>query len=136
MAKIEVVQAVEQRLEALWTHTPVFDENVQGSTPADGSAFLQVQFPYSTTERITFGAPGANVYREEGAFRLLVQVERGTGGNQGRTWAAALEAMFLGKHFGGVETFAPQTASSDDSNEDGQFWTLSVAVPYRYDFLG
>lgn len=136
MARIEVVSAVERRLENLWTNCPVFDENVQGSTPADGSPFLQVQFPYAATERITFGAPGANVYREEGAFRLLIQIERGTGGRRGRRWAAELEAMFLGKHFDGVETFAPQTASSDDSNEDGQFFTYAVAVPYRFDYLG
>jgi hypothetical protein len=136
MAKLAVVTAVQERLEQNWTHCPVFDGNSSGSTPANGSPFLQVQFPYATGDRITFGAPGNNTHREEGAFRLLVNVERGTGEDQGRQWADELEALFLQKHFGGVQTFTPSSASSDDSNENGQYYTLAVAVPYRFDFLG
>lgn len=136
MAKSEVVKAVTDRLAAQWSRTLVYDENVDGSTPEDGSPFLQVQFPYCTNERITFGMPGSNVYREEGAFRLLLHVERGSGGDQGREWAGELEALFLGQHFDGVQTFAPNSASSDDANEDGAYYTLAIAVPYRFDYLG
>ncbi|HZY67758.1 MAG TPA: phage tail terminator-like protein, partial [Devosia sp.] len=94
MARSEVVTAVRNRLEANWTHTDVFDENSEGSTPADGSPYLDVQFPFSTNERVTFGDPGNNVYREEGAFRLLLNVQRGSGGNTGRQWADELAALF------------------------------------------
>ena len=136
MARSEVVDAVRDRLTANWTRTSVFDENSQGSTPADGSAYLDIQFPFSTNQRITFGAPGNNVYREEGAFRLLLNMQRGTGGDTGREWADELAALFLGKHFDGVETFAPDSASSDDANENGQYFTYAVAVPYRFDYFG
>ncbi|WP_173087368.1 phage tail terminator-like protein [Devosia sp. 1635] len=136
MARLAVVVAVQARLDALWTRCTVFDENSQGSTPEDGSPFLQLQFPFADAARISFGVPGANTHREEGAFRLLLNMERGTGGAQGRAWAAELEAMFLNKHFSGVETFVPSSASSDDANENGQYFTYAVAVPYRFDFLG
>lgn len=136
MARSEVVNAVRDRLTAHWTRTGVFDENSEGSTPADGSHYLDVQFPYSTNERITFGDPGNNVYREEGGFRLLLNMPRGSGGDTGRQWADELAALFRGKHFDGVETFAPDTASSDDANENGNYFTYAVVVPYRFDYLG
>jgi hypothetical protein len=136
MARSEVVDAVRSRITSNWTDAPLYDENSEGSTPADGSAFIQLQFPYSPSDRISFGNPGNNTYREEGAFRILIHVQRGTGGNQGREWADELAALFLGKHFDGVETFAPETASSDDGNESGNFYTYAVAVPYRFDYLG
>ena len=136
MARSEVVDAVRSRITSNWTDAPLYDENSEGSTPADGSAFVQLQFPYSTNERITFGVPGNNVYREEGAFRILIHMPRGSGGNQGREWADELAALFLGKHFDGVETFAPDLASSNDANENGNYFTYAVAVPYRFDYLG
>jgi hypothetical protein len=136
MARSEVVDAVRARLAANWSRTPVFDENSEGSTPVDGSNFLQVQFPFSTNERVSFGAPGANTYREEGAFRLLLNVQRGSGGVTGRQWADELAALFRGKHFDGVETFAPDSASSDDANENGNYFTYAVVVPYRFDYIG
>lgn len=136
MAHSTVVAAVEARLDELWSRCPVLDENSLGETPHDGSPFLMLQFPFSTSERVSFGDPGNNVYRESGAFRLVLQTERGSGAVTGRQWADELADMFRGKHFGGVETFAPSSASSDDTNENGNYYTLAVAVPYRFDFLG
>lgn len=138
MAKLAVVAAVEARV-ATWSSAgdcPLIDENTGNKPPKDGSPYLLLQFPFSEQERISFGAPGANVYREEGAFRLLVHVETGSGKAVGRQFAEELETLFLGKQFGGVETFAPQSASSDDDNDDGQYFIYAVAVPYRFDFFG
>lgn len=136
MAQSVVVNAFADRLDVHWSKAPVLDENSVGSTPADGSPYLLLQFPFSTSARITFGAPGANVYREEGAARLVLHVERGQGAIEGRSWADELATLFRDKHFDGVETLAPTSASSDDSNEDGNYYVLAIAVPYRFDFLG
>jgi hypothetical protein len=138
MAKLAVVAAVEARISS-WSSLPLcplVGENGQSSPPKDGSPYLLLQFPFSDEERTTFGAPGSNVYREEGAFRLLVHVETGSGAEQGRQFADELETLFRGKQFGGVETFAPQSASSDDDNDNGQYFIYAVAVPYRFDFFG
>lgn len=139
MARIGVSTAVEARIAASWasiSNCPLVDENTKQKTPKGGSAFLVVQYPYSTASRISFGNPGANTHREEGAFRLVIHVERGSGSTLGRQLAGELESLFLDKHFGGVETFTPQSAASDDDNDDGQYFVYAVAVPYRFDFLG
>lgn len=136
MAQSAVVDAVDARLAALWNRCPVVTPNSVGEAPSDGSAFLAVQFPFSTSERISFGDPGNNVYRESGAFRLVLQIERGSGTAVGNQWADELADMFRGKHFDGVETFAPSSASSDDTNDNGNYWVMAIAVPYRFDFLG
>lgn len=138
MAKVQVVAAVKAQLST-WSslaECPLSGENKGRLTPNSGGAFLSVQFPFSSSERITFGSPGSNLYREEGAFRLLVHVERGSGDEQGREWGAELETLFIGKQFDGVETFTPQSAESDDENDNGQYFVYAVAVPYRFDFFG
>lgn len=131
-----VVNAVEARLEANWTHCPVFGVNSKGDTPADGSPFVQVSYPVANGEQLTVGAPGANVYRETGAFRLMVNARRGKGVAIGLAWADELAALFRGKEFGGVQTFAPSSPAIDDRNDQGNFFTLSVSVPYTADILG
>lgn len=136
MARSEVVNAFADRLAAHWSRVPVIEENSVGSAPRNGSPYLLLQFPFSASDRITFGAPGANVYREEGAARLVLHIQRGRGADDGRLWADELGTLFRGKHFDGVETFAPSSAASDDANENGNYYVLAIAVPYRFDFLG
>lgn len=137
MAQAAVVAAVHARLDAEWGGPDVVeDDNSQGETPADGSPYLTVQFPFSNSERITFGTPGSNVHREEGAFRVLVHGQRGKGAAQIRLWADQAASLFRDKHFEGVQTFSPSSASTDDSNENGMYFVMAVAVPYRFDFLG
>lgn len=136
MARSEVVNAFAARLAAHWAETPVFAENREGETPNDGSPYLLVLWPYSSCRRISFGAPGANVYREEGSARLVLHIERGRGATLGRQWADALATLFLGQHFEGVETFAPISPGFDDDSDNGKYQLLPVIVPYRFDFLG
>jgi hypothetical protein len=140
MAQSAVVNAFMDRLAAHWAYAAdcpvVDDDNVAGQTPANGSPYLTVQFPFSTSERISFGNPGANTHREEGAGRLIVHARRGQGTASARLWADALADLFRDKHFDGVQTFSPSSASTDDTNENGMYFVCAVAVPYRFDFIG
>ena len=141
MASKPVVDAVEARIGATWSDgagnsLPVFGVNQQGTPPADGSSYIVIQYPVSNADQSTIGALGANVFREEGAFRIVVNAMRGAGTAQGLGWADQLAALFRGKEFGGVVTLAPSPPAIDDSNDLGSYFALSVVVPYNYDLLG
>lgn len=138
MASAAVMAAVRARIEALWSRTPVrfpneLDAVAGAQAPADGSAFLIVQYPVAVEDQITLGAPGSNVFREEGAIRFVMQVPYGAGLDTYAEWLDELRALFRGKQFDGVTTYAASPAISDDGNDDGNFWALSCAIPYQYD---
>lgn len=136
MALKAVVDAVEFRLAANWILCPVIGANGQGETPDDGSAFLVVQYPVANASQTSIGSPGSNAFREEGAFRIVINVPRGDGLSTGLTWADTLAGLFRSKSFAGVVTFAPTSPAIDDRNDDGLYFVLSFAVPYQADLFG
>ncbi|HJE24919.1 MAG TPA: DUF4128 domain-containing protein [Methylorubrum populi] len=131
-----VVDAVEARLSANWKKCPVVGINLTGDVPNGPEPFVQVSYPVANGEQLTVGAPGENVYRETGAFRLVVNARRGKGVAEGLAWADELAALFRGQEFDGVQTFAPSSPAIDDRNDEGKYFVLSIAVPYQADILG
>ncbi|WP_062220489.1 phage tail terminator-like protein [Aureimonas sp. D3] len=136
MARFEVVLAVRTFLAANWTECPIVEENTGFETPKNGSPFVMVQYPYSISERLTFGAPGANTHRETGGFLISVNVPRGEGVDRGRQWADRLADILRGKTFGHLRIQTPNSPPTDDRNETGNYFQLSFAVPYRFDYVG
>jgi hypothetical protein len=137
MASKAVVDAVEARLAANWTRCPVKGLNLDAETPADGSPFLVVQYPVANSEQASIGAPGANLWRESGAFRLVLSMKSGSGLADGLAWAGELAALFRGKQFGGISTYAPSPPANDDRNAGGgNYCNFSLSVPYEYDLIG
>ena len=81
--------------------------------------------------------PGNNVWRDDGAFRLVLHVERGGGIDDATVWADELAAIFRGKDLGGIiQTWAPSAPVTDDRNSAANYYVLSFAVPYWHDYLG
>lgn len=136
MADKSVIDAVNARLASLWTSCPVRGLNLEGDTPADGSAFLAVEYPIASSSQISIGSPGSNVYREIGAIRFVINVQRGDGLDGGSQMAKDLAALFRGKQFSGVNTWAPSSPVLDDRNDIGNYWKLTFAVPYYFDLIG
>lgn len=136
MALKLVVDAVAARLAAQWTACPVVGINIQGRAPKDGSLYVVVQYPVASSDVISTGTPGANVHRETGVIRFVVNAERGDGVSAGLTIADDLASLFRSKVFGGVRTFAPSSPVIDDRNDDGNYFVLSFAVPYEADIFG
>lgn len=135
MANSAVVAAFRGRLASLWTRCPVQgDVNVGATVPS--TPFIEVQFPVSTASQKSIGAPGANIWREEGGCLLTLHVERQSGADAWLPWVDELASIFRGKNFDGVQTFAPNSAIYSDENEDGQTFKLRVAVPYQHDLIG
>ena len=134
-----VVDAVEGHLAAHWDATarcPVLGVNANQKPPAAGTAHLVVQYPVANGSRVTFGAPGQNIYREEGVVRLVLNMPKGGGQALGLEWADELAALFRGKRLATVQCFAPSSPALDDRNEAGNFWSLSIAIPYQADVVG
>lgn len=136
-----VLDAVKARLGPTWssidgTAVPVFDINTVGQAPADGSPFIEVQFPVARRNNISVGAPGDNVVREDGGFRIILNVARGLGIEQGMGWADELGSFFANKQFDGVNTWQADPPILDNSNDAGNYETLAVIVDFYFDTLG
>lgn len=137
MAHSNVVAAFRDRLQSEWTHAAecsiLTDLNV-GDLPA--RPFLQIMFPVANAWQMTVGAPGANIWREEGGCLIVLNVERNAGADEWLPWMDEIAAIFRGKVFDGVRTDAPTSAAYEDDNEEGNSFELRVAVPYEYDIIG
>jgi hypothetical protein len=142
MASLTVMTAIEALIAANWTHTPIQALNNIGKVPDDGSAFLVVTYPIATETLISVGAPGSNIYREEGACRVALAVPIGHGVNPAAApWAQrvdALRAALRGQLFaeGAGVTWEASPPVVNNENDDGAYFELSFAVPYRFDVAG
>lgn len=133
MASLAVITAVKARLVGF--ATPLHWPNGSARPPADGSAFVAVQFPVALEEQITFGAPGANVFREEGAIRFVISARRGTGPESLGVIAEALRTLFRNARFDGVRCYAPSSPVFDDRGDDAGFFKAAIVVPYDHDIF-
>jgi hypothetical protein len=131
MAKKHVIDAVDARLGAIWDGLPVFGPNAEGETPSDGTPFLMVQYPASDTRRVTVNS---RVYREEGGFRIVLNEARGFGLAKTTERCEALATLFRDVSFGGVVCQVPSSPFIDDDNEDGNYFQVSIVVPYTFNF--
>lgn len=136
MAHLAVVKAVEARLEANFTGCPVYVENSVTDTPDESGPWITLSFPYAGAKQATIGNPDGNRYQEEGAFRILASVPRATGAHQARQWLDDIATLFRGKRFDGVRTYAPTSPISDDRNETGTYYRLSISVPFDFSLFG
>ena len=136
MAHPDVEQAFRDRLAEGFTGCELVDDgaepNVEGFDP-----FLTLQFPFVSSSQITTGSPGSNFYREEGAARFVLSVRRNKPSiAEGKQWCVEIAALFRGKHFGGVRTYAPNSPVSDDGNDMGGFYVLAFTCPFDFDVVG
>lgn len=133
MAHPDVVTAVKARLLASWTGTPivVVGPDEEGETSDNAEAFVALDFPAADVTRIS---TGTRFYREEGGFRLNLQVERGTALLAGLAQAEALASIFRDREFAGVKTQAPGSPILDDRNDRGNFFSFVVSCPYTFGF--
>jgi hypothetical protein len=135
MAGKVVVDAAVARLKANWTLCAIVEDDTTGQGTGDGSPYVTLEFPVSTEEQITVGAPGANVFRERGVIRIKLVSPTGQGLSQPTDWIDQLRALFRGKQFSGVTTFAPSPGVIDNTNYIGGKFVLSSAVPYYFDLF-
>lgn len=138
MASKAVVDAVEARIAGLWagpSKPPVVGMNLTGKAP-NATDFIVIQYPVGAAEQITVGAPGANVWRETGVIRIVINAQRGKGMADALQWADELAGVLRGKAFAGVQTFAPSPPTIDDDNDQGNFFRVTFGCEYQHDVVG
>lgn len=133
MASKTVSDAVKAYLAANFSTCPVYELSAQFEPPPDGSAFVQVQYPFGREEQMSVGDPGNNWFREEGALRLVVNTPAGDGVAVAAALADELRALFRNKRFDGVRTFEAQPITLDDGSDQLGYFQGSFAVAYEFD---
>jgi hypothetical protein len=142
MASYVVIDAFTSMIGAAWPHTPIKDLNDSGKAPHDNSPFLIVTFPVAKEEQASVGAPGANIYREEGAAHVCLAIPIGMGINPplspGAKRIEALRAALRGRTFaeGAGVTWEASPPFVNEQSDRGAYFEMSFAVPYRYDLSG
>lgn len=130
MAGPQVITALKALLTAEFAEAPLYFPNED--LPPKGE-FVAVQFPVATAEQVSFGAPGANVFREEGAIRFIIAVRAGSGTERLGSIALSLRILMRNARFGGVRSYVPSTPVFDDRADDGGRYRAAFAVPYDFD---
>lgn len=133
MARQAVVNAVEARLGTSWTLLPVVGMVRKAERFDESASFLSVQYPVANTTRI---GVGERLYREEGGIRLVLQMNRGEDPARMMQWADQLADLFRDQTFDGVRCLQPTSPFIDDSNDEGNFYSLSIVVPYTFEYRG
>jgi hypothetical protein len=124
-----VADAVQARLALHWTATVIIDYDTMASPP-DLDAFLVHQYPVVNGSKPFLDRH----FFEEGGIRFVLNIRRGIGLAQGLAWCDELAALFREVKFSGIECFAPSGPIVDDNNEEGDWISYAVIVPYRYQF--
>jgi hypothetical protein len=125
MSSKVVADAIDAYLAANWTACPILVDGEDDEAPADGSAFLVVQYYGAQNRRATMQP----VFIEEGAFRIVVNTPRGVGPALIRSYADQLVSLFRGVDVGPVHCLTP---SEPFAMVDGNYLTGAIVVPFRH----
>jgi hypothetical protein len=129
MASKAVKDAVAARLGATWNNLLVALPNTDVDTSS--GSFLALQFPVANNRRMTIDR---GRYREEGAFRIVINGDRAVGADQVLGWADELATLFRDQKFDGVVCGVPGSPFLDDRNDMGNYFQAAVVFPYHFDF--
>ena len=109
---------------------PVIPAIVSGQPPTGVDAWIVLQFPVVNGSRPTIGRH----FFEEGAARLVLNVRRTAEMETALGIADDIASIFRDRKFHSVQTFTPSPPIVNDTSNDGNWFSLSVIVPYRYQF--
>jgi len=133
MASKATEDAIESYLTANWTNSPILTENAEGETPADGSPYIVLQFPAANVRRL----PISNRhYQVEGGFRIVINVQRGSGTATIREWGEDLATLFRDQNVNGVKCVTASEPFTDEESDQGNYFQGAMVIEYTRDFDG
>lgn len=109
---------------------PIIPAIVSGQPPNGVDAFVELQYPVVNGSKPTIGRH----FFEEGAARFVLNVRRTAEMDAALGIADEIASIFRYRKFHGIETFTPSPPIVNDTSNDGNWFSLSVIVPYRYQF--
>jgi hypothetical protein len=131
MPSAAVEFAFQARLyEATSGDPPAIPAIVSGQPDNGTDAFIVIQYPVVNGSKPVLGRH----YFEEGAARLVLNVRRTLEMADALAMADDLASTFRDYKFHGIESFTPSPPIVNDTSNDGNWFSLSVIVPYRYQF--
>ena len=127
--------AVEAAFQArYYEHTlndpPLYPAIISGQPDNTLNVFVILQYPVVNGSKPVLGRH----YFEEGAARFVLNVRRSVEMDAALVLADDLAAIFRDRKFYDIETFTPSPPIINDVTNDGNWISLSVIVPYRYQF--
>ena len=131
-----VVEAlVTARLNTYLAGSPALAVNLvppnMVAPPSVGNGFVVVQYPVVNGSKPVL----ERHYLEEGGILIVINLRRSIDIEQALELSDEIASLFRDRHLGsGLETFAPSTPSINDTSDDGNWFSLNVIVPYRYQF--
>lgn len=124
-----------------WPIKDTLNTSVQPNPPVAGAAstaagHLELEFPGGTEEQYTFGAPAANLHREQGqvTVRVVTRIRTGTTNRDlAETYAASIRSAFRMRRFaaGARSIRITSTAPMGGGFDEGGMWVESLAVAYE-----
>lgn len=139
------VAAIEGRLTANWTTTPIGFENEDDPVQTGGDGNLA---PWVFCEVVSdragirgVGKPGSHVVVDEGFISATVFVPVGSGRAIARRHAVAIGEIFRTKEFYNsdpgacVRTWTPEIGPGNPAtseNPSGNWWAVTVTIPFEF----
>jgi hypothetical protein len=109
---------------------PIIPAITVGQPANTHDAFVVLQYPVVNGSKPVL----ERHYFEEGAARFVLNVRRTAEMETALALADDIASMFRDRKFHGIETFTPSPPIVNDTTNDGNWFSLSVIVPYRYQF--
>lgn len=112
---------------------PIKDTLNTTENPDASTIYLELEFPGGVERQFTFGAPGANLHREEGQVTVRVCSPLGGGHDESEFAAAQIRAAFRMRRFpaGDRSVRITSTGAMGSGMNDAGLWVESVALGYE-----
>ncbi len=134
MTSLVVYDAVRARVEDLWTSTPVawpnepFNLPVEGTPGFDG-CWIALEFHGRLFGQVSIGAPGDNLWDEEGTILAHVMAPVGSGERIMRGHAGGFIDLFRGLEIDLIE-FKDCEIGPGGADEDGCWWRITARIEF------
>ncbi|WP_295135708.1 hypothetical protein [uncultured Reyranella sp.] len=124
----------------LWARKDLLNTTDQPAPPPAGasaaaSGWFEIEFPGGTEQQVTFGAPGANLHREQGqvTIRAVTRLRAGkTIRDLAETYMAQVRTGFRMRRFtaGGLDIQVTSTGAMGGGEDEAGQWAESLALAY------
>ena len=133
MSSTAAYDDIKARLDE-WTTTPVVYEDPFYELPATPAPFVFVEIFGTSFDQETAGAPGNNMWREDGVAYLHVMIPSGMSSRDARVIADGLVVVFRERQAGSVRINEMDIGKGQPGAVFAQYWAMTVTLYWhRYD---